>query len=802
MPTSGVPPLDHLTKWLEAPGRSRALVLEDGSAGSESPLARWLEGVRAAGEHEVISVSVGPGLISARDILARLDVALHPDDESDAATGGLLGLRESVRWGLRADEPRSPRIVALDRVGWAEPSFVDDLAHLLDRLHPEQKCVISVRAEEGSDLDVAAWLGRLGWRADEALVVRVPALLDETGLTPSERARGWMDVVKGEGPASRVLDVLATVARELSLEELSAITDLPTDKVESALREVPEGAVSEREAGRFAIHDPTSARAWLSLRGEAGAWPNERLLALGESALHGAATGVVPYVIQHHGGLHGARDLAAQIALVSEGWARAWSPLRDPLGFEADVARGWLAAERELSANVSSSAASRLPALLAIFRCKHASDAVIARVKEAAGGASIELASGTGSLSRDHARNLLKLSEGLAEPDKTRLFAIACDALLATDLTVNESDLLTRIAPRFEGERRAAITAKVLATLRAEVADWASGVWLLRAAPLLGEPERAALCDEVLASLTELPAHDAGPLTEALDAAPRDVAARLARARSALPREDRLRFGCALAAHLDGDERDEVIEELLAEADADPFPLGPGDVRSLARALDAAALVRLGAALKKLDYGDDLVGICLRALAARGDPRAAESLAGALSAAPLDWILALAAGSKDPRPDLAAELARRLSAMEHVRLAWTLDRDASELVRVLGIEPLLRLARAIAPDEERIVARIALVPFASELDKRALVREAAEIFRTSTAGGDLHWCDLLSCWRWMETADACHLAAHGSHEMDGLWALDDLTVFSSHLAGPEAPLRIADQLLELTRWLR
>ena len=469
---------------------------------------------------------------------------------------------------------------------------------------------------------------------------------------------------------------------------------------------------------------------------------------------------------------------------------------------DPEVARLWLDAERELMASASGPSSARLPSLLMIFRCMRVSDAMIADSRKAPEGASIELASGMGSLSRDDASNLLKLSEGLAEPDKTRLFTIACDALLAADLSVNEADLLTRIAPRFEGEHRAVITAKVLATLRAEVADCTSSVWLLRAAPLLGEPERAAICDEVTASLTELPTHDVGPLTDALDAAPADVALRLLPARSALPREDRLRFGCALIAHVEGDDRLQLTEELLAEAEADPFPLWPGDVRSLVRAIDAAQLTRLVNAFKKLEYGEDRVGICLRALCAAGAVSTAESLAGPdLSAAPFDWILALAAGSKHPRPDLAEDLARRLSAMEHVRLAWTLDRDASELVRVLGIEPLLRLARSITPDEERIVARIALVPFASEPDKRALVREAAEVFRTSTAGGDLHWCELLSCWRWMETEDACHLVAHGSHEMDGLWAIDDLAVFTSHLAGPEAPLRIADQLLELARWL-
>ncbi len=782
--------------------RSRALVLEEGATGSESPLARWLEGVRVAGDHEVISVSMGPGLISARDILARLDVALHPDDASDAATSALLALREGVRWGLRADEPTIARIVALDRVGWAEPSFIDDLPHLLDRLHQEQKCVISVRAEGGSDPDIAAWLGRIGWRAEATFVVRIPAFLDETGLTPMERARGWRDAAGAHRPVLRVLDFLSTATREMSLDELSAIADLSNNEVAAALRDAPRGAVIERQEGRLAIHDPASGRAWLSLRGEAGAWPHERLVALGESALHGTATDVVPYVIQHHGSLLGARDVTAQIALVSEGWARAWSALHDPLGFEADVARVWLAAERELMANASNSAASRLPALLAIFRCRQVSDGVISRVKEAPDAASLDLAAGKGSLSKEDAWNLLMLSEGLAEPHKTRLLTLASGALLAADLTVTEADLLTKIAPRFEGEHRVAITVKVLATYRAEVADCTSPVWLLRAAPLLGEPERAAICDEVTASLTELPTHDVGPLTDALDAAPADVALRLLPARSALPREDRLRFGCALIAHVEGDDRLQLTEELLAEAEADPFPLWPGDVRSLVRAIDAAQLTRLVNAFKKLEYGEDRVGICLRALCAAGAVSTAESLAGPdLSAAPFDWILALAAGSKDPRPDLADDLARRLSAMEHVRLAWTLDRDASELVRVLGIEPLLRLARSITPDEERIVARIALVPFASEPDKRALVREAAAIFRTSTAGGDLHWCELLSCWRWMETEDACHLVAHGSHEMDGLWAIDDLAVFTSHLAGPEAPLRIADQLLELARWL-
>src|SRR5438874_1954362 len=105
-----------LTTWLQSSILSRALIIEDGTMGSLSPLARWIEEVRVAGTHEVISASMGPEatLVLERDILVELYVELYPDEPEVPATFSLAHLRDHVRSGLRADEADRIRLVALD----------------------------------------------------------------------------------------------------------------------------------------------------------------------------------------------------------------------------------------------------------------------------------------------------------------------------------------------------------------------------------------------------------------------------------------------------------------------------------------------------------------------------------------------------------------------------------------------------------------------------------------------------------------------------------------------------------------
>lgn len=798
------PALTALTSWLDSPSPSRALIIEDGSKGSISPLARWLEDVRAAGSREVISASIGPGagLVLERDILFKLHVELYPDEPEGPVACSLADLRAYVRGGLRAGESQGTRLIALDRVGWGEQSFRLDLGYLLGRVRPDQKIVASVRAEDGGELDVTAWLERLGWRAKETLCLRLPAWLDGE-LAPKERARVWVDTCLAleEADGSRmadVLDGLAAARRPLDPDELAMIVDLPWSVADVSLRRAPEGAVTEGDDGRYAFLDPTVAEAWAKLRASPSAHVRERLLALGEAARRGEAGRVVPYVIEHHGALLFERGrLTDQIPLVGEGWANAWSPLGDPLGFEADVARVWLAAERELIARASAPEEERTTSILTMFRCVQVSKSVMSR----APGSLDEAAPSSGDIVKERASALARLAEELSEPERAWVREQVVDALLPVELTATEADLLVQLAAWFEGERRDAIVAKALATYREEIASSTSSVWLLRAAPLLTAAERRALCDEVIAELHELPDHDAAILREALDVAPPDVARPLTRAIPALPEPDRVRLECAIAPHLKGDARRRIIEEILDAAEANPPSIGIGDVRTLAPALDVAQLSGLVRALRTSAYSDESVGICLRALCALGSAREAESLMGPdLGAMPFDCVLALAAGSREPRAELREELMRRLSAMDETRLGFTIERDAAELVGVLGVDVLIHLARTITGGEERIVARVALVPFAAEAEKRALVGEAVEAFRAPTGQEGLHWRDLLSCWEWMAIPDACHLLVHGSHDIDVLWALKELAPLLRHLTGNDTPLRIAEQLVEVGRW--
>jgi hypothetical protein len=453
-------------------------------------------------------------------------------------------------------------------------------------------------------------------------------------------------------------------------------------------------------------------------------------------------------------------------------------------------------------ATASAPAEERRAPIVAIYRCVQVSKSVMSRVPglpDSTAPRSRE--PGSGNTVRERAAALAGLAEGLMEPERTWGRGQVVDALLPADVTVTEADLLVQLAKWFEGERRDAIIAKALATYRAEVADSASSIWLLRAAPLLTTADCRDLCDEVVAELHELPDYDAATLREVLGAMSPDVAPHLTRAIPGLPESDRPRFACALAPHLEGDARRRIIEEILDTVEANPSSLGIGDVRSLAPALDVAQLSRLVRALRSVAYSDESVGICLRALCALGNASDAESLAGPdLGSMPFDWVLALGAGSREPRSELREELTRRLSAMDETTLGWTIERDAAELAGVLGADPLVRLARTISAGEERIVARVALVPFAAEAEKRALVREAVEAFRAPTGQEGLHWRELLSCWEWMSIPGACHLLVHGSHDIDALWALKDLAPLLSHLAGRDIPLRIAEQIVEVGRW--
>ncbi|APR88059.1 hypothetical protein A7982_13408 [Minicystis rosea] len=793
-PSPSASTTEQLVTWLETATVKRALVIEDGSTGSISPLARWLVQVRETGALDVIGASLGPtaGLVLERDIVVALYLELYPDDPETPGTFSLARLRDHVREGLRADASDRKRLVVLERVSWGEESFRRNLGDLLGSLSSEQQAVVTLRLEDGQELNISAWCKQLGWREEETLCLRLPALLDGD-LTPRERAQQWINTclaVGGTIPIIELLDVLAAARRPMRSEEVAAIVEVDPSAVHASLRHAPPGALVLDDAERYVFADPTVAHAWMELRPEASVRVRERLLALGEAALHGRAERVVPYVIEHYGALlaeHG--GLSAQIPLVSEAWANAWSSLENPLGFEADVERVWAAGQRELLENASGPAASRLEPILTHYRCVQVSSAIMLQVRELGGTAG------------PRATALEALAQELDEPERTRVRERAVDALLAVDLKASDADILMRLAACVDGQRRSDIATRVLETYRTDVANGGNSIWLLRVAPLLSTAERSALVDEALAGLRDLPEHDAWALRDAVRAAP-ELALQLARSNPDLPRRDRFRFDCALAPYLRGDARQRIVEAVLETVEAGPFPLDTEDLRAVAPALDTKQIVRLFGILCAAGYDADFQGICIRALCASGCANEAEALAGPDPASmPFDWVLALASSSPDERPALREELERQLSAMDETRLGWTIERDAAELVGVLGANILIRFVRTITSGEERIVARVALVPFAAEPEKRALVDEAVAAFRAPSGQEALHWRELLSCWEWMSTPDACHLLIHGSHDVDALWALKDFAPVLRHLAGAEAPVRVAEQIIEVARWM-
>jgi hypothetical protein len=789
--------LDRLSEWLDSPGPARALILEDGCAGSVSPVARWLEAVRAAVTYEVIATSIGPeaGRVLERDILVDLFLQLQPTNRAASAAFSLRQLRDHVRFGLPADASEGPRLVAIDRVSWAEQSFREGLGLLLDRVGPEQKIVVSVRVDDERDPGFAGWCEQLGWSVGQTLCLRLPALPDGE-LPPAQRARAWVGAcqsIEGAEGASllQVLDLLADAQRSMGTDEVASILDLETRVVEASLRRAPERSIAVDPSGRWAFRDPTCARAWGGLRAEAAAQVRERILALGDAVLCGEAGSIAPYVIEQYGSLLGERRGAgAQVALVGERWARAWSSIGTLLGFDADIERGLSAARGGLAATVAEGAERRAEPLLALFRGVQAADSTLWHM------------GGFGDRAAARAKVLLALAGELAPPQRTRIRACAVDTLLgAADLSIPDAQLLVPLATSFDGPRRDAIVEKVLSVHRANIEDGGTSLWLVGVAPLLSEAERRDLCNEITAPLRAVSDLDAQILRSGLETAPPGFALQLARAAPALPPPDRLRFECALAPYLDMDLRQRTLEQIVETVEASDFPADTRACELIAPELGAEQVIRLFRALRA--QGDRVGNLvfCLRALCALGQASAAESLAGSdLDAMPFDCLLALASGAPPARAALREAVARRLAAFDEIDRAWTIARGVAELVTVLGVDALIELARAISADEERIVSRIALAPFADETWKRALVTEAVQTLRTSTAGGNLHEEELMSCLPWMTPVDACYLVTRGSQEEYALSMLERLAPHLKRLGGSDLPSRLADQVVDVGRW--
>ncbi|MFO0758010.1 MAG: hypothetical protein U0359_16050 [Byssovorax sp.] len=798
-----------MTRWLEDPTRCRALLIEDGSTGNISPLELWIEEVVAPRSFEVIGAAVGSetGLVLERRILAALYVALYPDDPEVPATLSLAELRDQVSGGLRTDEARSPRLISLDRVNWGEQSFCRSLRHLLGRLRLDQKVIVSLRVEEGGeDPDVATWCDMLGWTAETTSCLRLPAISDGEML-PMERARRCLSACafgdsSGAQHIASMLDALGAAARPLSLDELSIIVNVGRDVIEPSIHRIPEGTIAITPQRECSFSDPAVARAWVELRGRRPVC--RRLLDLGGAAVRGEAEPLIPYVIEHYGSLLFDRtDLTTQMSLVTESWATTWAAHGDLLGFESDVARVWAVAEHALIAAAAGSAAERRAPILAILRCMQVSKSVMSRVPELPNSPpALPREPKAGNIADERAAALAALADDLAEPLRSRARDHAVEALMSGRTSTTEADLLVRLARWYDGDRRDAIVAKAELSYRRDALGSPNNIGLLRVCSLLPAEARKDICDEVVGQMRELPSYDATTLVEILRTASPDIASRLAQALPALPHPDRLRLACALASHLDGDSRRRGVEEIIADMATGSYMLGVGDLRALVPALDVSQMARLARVLRRIEYSDEPVGVCLRALIAQGHSTDAEALAEAdLGVMPFDWILALASSASSRCSEFREELARRLRTMDETRLGWTIAANAAELASVLSAELLVGHARRLTGAEERLVACVALVRFVEDKEKVALVAEAIATLR-APEGRDLQdWRDLLSCGAWMSVDDACYLLVRRAHDVDALWGIKDFAPLLVGLAGKEVLGLIAEQIIEVGRWM-
>jgi hypothetical protein len=165
-------------------------------------------------------------------------------------------------------------------------------------------------------------------------------------------------------------------------------------------------------------------------------------------------------------------------------------------------------------------------------------------------------------------------------------------------------------------------------------------------------------------------------------------------------------------------------------------------------------------------------------------------------------VLALAAGCPDRRGELGVELSNRLSLMDASEVGWALWRDPHDLATALGADALIRLARTIPAGEERIVARIAILPFVAESQKQIVVREAVQAFLAPTGLEEYHWKELLSFWKQMSVSDVCHVLVRAAYDRDVLFALGDLAPLLSQLAGNDVLSRIAAQIADVGGWMR
>lgn len=375
---------------------------------------------------------------------------------------------------------RTLELYPLDRTGIA--SVLMQMGFPLDLLSSRINIVSELyRLSEGDPLLVRLYVDDL-WERGEAAVRFQPEDLQaiHPGLS-GYFERWWKDqrllwskeAPQREATAQIILNLLAGALGPLSKKDILSLTpgetNLQTGGIEQHLIPLARFVTGDGVRQGYVFSHPRLANYFLEerLNNEERQTVEQRFLTWGEQTLAAlnehslSPEQASPYIIQYHGAhLERAQAAApALLALVSNGWRRAWEKLdRANAGFLGDVERAWRAAERE---NRQAIDAGQTPPYLGDeVRCLLSQVSInsvtsnisprlmLEAVKThiwtpAQGLASIRLISDLTS----RARELVGLAPYVQEPLRTDILQEALDTIAAIDDEYTRLNTLVELAP-------------------------------------------------------------------------------------------------------------------------------------------------------------------------------------------------------------------------------------------------------------------------------------------------------------------------------------------------------------------
>ncbi len=380
---------------------------------------------------------------------------------------------------------RTLDLYPLDRTGIA--SVLMQMGFPLDLLSSRVNIVSELyRLSEGDPLLVRLYVDDL-WERGEAAVRIQPE--DLHAIRPGLSGyfeRWWKDqrllwskeAPQREATAQIVLNLLAGALGPLSKKDILSLapdeTDIQTGELEQHLIPLARFVTGDGVHQGYVFSHPRLANYFLEerLSTEEQMAVERRFLTWGEQTLMALNDGTLipeqasPYIIQYYGAhLERAQALTpALLALVSNGWRRAWEKLdRANAGFLGDVERAWRAAERE---NMAAANAGDTPPYLGNeIRCLLSQVSInsvtsnisprlmLEAVKTniwtpAQGLASIRLISDLAP----RARELVGLAPYVQEPLRTDILQEALDTITAIDDEYMRLDTLVELATGFSEE--------------------------------------------------------------------------------------------------------------------------------------------------------------------------------------------------------------------------------------------------------------------------------------------------------------------------------------------------------------